>query len=51
MSISSLAASAQSSSGYAVDAWMDVELVVDIPDWEKSLFRTGRRHEFRHESH
>jgi hypothetical protein len=136
MSISSLAASAQSSSGYAVDAWMDVELeamtkvwqgeggssnfffseedardargayvgsspfhfaqtlwrlaqvspsakygyrtaiveyVVDIrvaaavgicrangglgsgsvyqyfiPDWDKSLFRTGRRHEFRH---
>jgi hypothetical protein len=26
MSISSLAASAQSSSGYAVDAWMDVDL-------------------------
>jgi hypothetical protein len=139
MSISSLAASAQTSAGYAVDAWMDVELeamtklwqgehghsnfffseeeareasgayvgttpyhfaetlwrlaqvspsakhgyrqaileyVVDIrvtaavgicransglgsgsvyqyyiPDWEKSLFRTGRRYEFRHKNY
>jgi hypothetical protein len=22
-----------------------------IPDWEKSLFRTGRRHEFRHKNY